>query len=381
MPMYQLGIDVSKNTLDLCLLREGIKGRIKTRKLKNTADAAKVVAEWLKKQSCELGEVHIIMEATGVYHEPLAYGLHFAGARISLANPHRTREFARGMNILTKNDKVDAWMLACYGSLKEPEAWTPPPESVRYLRALLRRRDALVADSTREKNRLEKSVFTDSPDAVRASIENMLQELSNEIEHLDVLIQEHIKTHPELNQDFRLLTSIKSVGYLLGLNMLAILKSHSFESAEQAAAFLGVVPVERRSGTSVKGKPKLSKIGPPEIRTKLYLAALCGLRFNPVMKQMYTKLCQRGKSKMCAIRSEEHTSELQSLVDIAYAVFCFTSSNADKLSTLEGETSHHEDSEDRFPTTYEWRFPYCPVRKSWRCTANAKDKHKATEQE
>lgn len=119
MPMYQLGIDVSKNTLDLCLLREGIKGRIKTRKLKNTADAAKVVAEWLKKQSCELGEVHIIMEATGVYHEPLAYGLHFAGARISLANPHRTREFARGMNILTKNDKVDAWMLACYGSLKE----------------------------------------------------------------------------------------------------------------------------------------------------------------------------------------------------------------------------------------------------------------------
>ncbi len=129
----------------------------------------------------------------------------------------------------------------------------------------------------------------------------MLQELSNEIEHLDVLIQEHIKTHPELNQDFRLLTSIKSVGYLLGLNMLAILKSHSFESAEQAAAFLGVVPVERRSGTSVKGKPKLSKIGPPEIRTKLYLAALCGLRFNPVMKQMYTKLCQRGKSKMCAI--------------------------------------------------------------------------------
>ncbi len=302
MPMYQLGIDVSKNTLDLCLLREGIKGRIKTRKLKNTADAAKVVAEWLKKQSCELGEVHIIMEATGVYHEPLAYGLHFAGARISLANPHRTREFARGMNILTKNDKVDAWMLACYGSLKEPEAWTPPPESVRYLRALLRRRDALVADSTREKNRLEKSVFTDSPDAVRASIENMLQELSNEIEHLDVLIQEHIETHPELNQDFRLLTSIKSVGYLLGLNMLAILKSHSFESAEQAAAFLGVVPVERRSGTSVKGKPKLSKIGPPEIRTKLYLAALCGLRFNPAMNRPGFP----GEYFICELRLPDH---------------------------------------------------------------------------
>lgn len=96
------------------------------------------------------------MEATGVYHESLAYELHKMEARVSLANPHRTREFARGMGILTKNDRVDAYMLACYGALKAPEAWLPPPEEVRYLSALLCRRDALVADSAREKNRLEK---------------------------------------------------------------------------------------------------------------------------------------------------------------------------------------------------------------------------------
>ncbi|OOO72851.1 hypothetical protein AJR18_023100 [Shigella boydii] len=70
---------------------------------------------------------------------------------------------------------------------------------------------------------------------------------------------------------------------------------------EQAAAFLGVVPVEKYSGTSVRGCPKLSKIGPPEIRAKLYLASLCGLRFNPLMKAMYERLCLRGKAKMCAI--------------------------------------------------------------------------------
>lgn len=68
-----------------------IKGKIKTRKLKNTADAAKTVAEWLKKQSSELNEVHIIMEATGVYHEPLAYGLHFAGAQWQLVHHYRSR--------------------------------------------------------------------------------------------------------------------------------------------------------------------------------------------------------------------------------------------------------------------------------------------------
>ncbi|WP_235868431.1 transposase, partial [Shigella boydii] len=74
-----------------------------------------------------------------------------------------------------------------------------------------------------------------------------------------------------------------------------------FPIREQAAAFLGVVPVEKYSGTSVRGCPKLSKIGPPEIRAKLYLASLCGLRFNPLMKAMYERLCLRGKAKMCAI--------------------------------------------------------------------------------
>ena len=231
------------------------------------------------------------MEATGVYHESLAYGLHDAGAKVSLANPHRSREFARGMDILTKNDKVDAYMLACYGALKEPEPWEPPPENVRYLSALLRRHDALVTDSSREKNRLEKCRATDTPAAVAESIENVLRNLSAELQRLETLIQGYLDQHPELKKDFDLLTSIKSVGFQLGLNMLVILRSHRFDTAEQAAA-----KVLRHLGQS-----RLSKIGPPEIRAKLYLASLCGLRFNPAMKAMYERLCQRGKAKMCAI--------------------------------------------------------------------------------
>lgn len=299
--MFQLGIDVSKKTLDLCLLREGVKGKVKTRKLKNDSNAASVVTCWLRKQHCEPADVHVIMEATGVYHESLTYGLHNAGVKVSLANPHRAREFARGMDIMTKNDRVDAHMLACYGALKEPEPWEPPPENVRYLSALLRRRDALVTDSTREKNRLEKCHVTNTPSAIIESIENVLQNLTAELDHLDSLILEQIEQHPELKKDFNLLTSIKSVGSQLGLNMLVILRSHQFDTAEQAAAFLGVVPVEKSSGTSVRGRARLSKIGPPEIRAKLYLASLCGLRFNPAMKAMYERLCLCGKAKMCAI--------------------------------------------------------------------------------
>ncbi len=158
-----------------------------------------------------------------------------------------------------------------------------------------------MTDSTREKNRLEKYLATDTPPVIAESVEAMISQLSAEIKHLDNLIRSHLNQHPELKKDFDLLTSIKSVGYQLGLNMLVILRSHDFATAEQTAAFLGVVPVEKYSGTSVRGCPKLSKIGPPEIRAKLYLASLCDLRFNPLMKAMYERLCQRGKARMCAI--------------------------------------------------------------------------------
>lgn len=157
------------------------------------------------------------------------------------------------MDILTKNDRDDAYMLACYGFLKVPEPWEPPPESVRYLSALLRRRDALVTDSTREKNRLEKCRVTDTSPVVTESNENVLSNLSAELEHLDALILAHLDQHPELKKDFYLLTSIKSVGFQLGLNMLVIQRGHRFNTPEQAAAFLGVVPVEKSSGTSARG--------------------------------------------------------------------------------------------------------------------------------
>ncbi|EGD0985812.1 IS110 family transposase [Salmonella enterica subsp. enterica serovar Bareilly] len=299
--MYQLGIDLSKKTLDICLMREGVRGRLKTKKVKNDFKAVHIITEWLEHHNCALSDAYIIMEATGVYHELLATGLHLAGVKVSLANPHRTREFARGMDILTKTDKVDAWMLACYGALKQPEAWTPPSEEIRHLSALLKRRDLLVSDATREKNRLEKYRATHTPEAIVISAESMLTRLNDELAKIELMLKQHIEKHIVLKEDYKLLTSIKSVGPQLGLNMLVILRSHDFRTAEQVAAFLGGAPVEKRSGTSVRGRSRMSKIGPPEIRAKLYLAALCGLRFNIAMKSIYERLCLNGKAKMVAI--------------------------------------------------------------------------------
>ncbi|NPE56440.1 IS110 family transposase, partial [Dickeya dadantii] len=129
--MYYVGIDISKRVVDVCLLADGIKGKRKTKTLPQWPPTPfQALAEWLTRQKCEPSQAHIIMEATGVYHEHLAYGLHQSGIAVSVINPHRLREFARGMGILTKTDKVDAYVLACYGCLRQPEGWTPPSPEI-----------------------------------------------------------------------------------------------------------------------------------------------------------------------------------------------------------------------------------------------------------
>lgn len=162
-----------------------MKGRIRTKKIKNDSSAAANILRWLRLQHCGPDDVHLIMEATGVYHEQLALSLHQAGAYVSLANPHRSRDFARGMGILTKTDKVDAYMLACYALLKKPHRWLPPSAEVRHLSALIRRRDALLSDAVREENRLEKYLSTQTPSDVVSSCLRMVRLLREEVKTME----------------------------------------------------------------------------------------------------------------------------------------------------------------------------------------------------
>lgn len=146
-----------------------------------------------------------------------------------------------------------------YVSLGNPPRWEPPAHEIRYLGARLLRRDVLLGDELREANRLEKYLSTDTPAEIISSCMHMAQQLREEISNIERQIKAHIKASPALRRDNTLLTSIKSVGPQLGMHMLVVLRSHDFASAEQAAAFLGVVPFEKRSGTSVRSRPGCRK--------------------------------------------------------------------------------------------------------------------------
>jgi transposase len=201
-------------------------------------------------------------------------------------------------------DSVDSAVLARYGALLKPAPWQPPPHEARILQALLARRDAVAEDLRRERNRQEKAEVTDTPPLI-------VQSITASIGFLEA----------ELKRDMALLTSIPAVGERVGNNLLAVMHAHHFESAEQVAAYSGLVPVERQSGSSVLGRARLmellairlgcqktpakslvmSKAGPARVRGILYMAAVVATRCNPHVKALYERLLARGDVKDVSI--------------------------------------------------------------------------------
>ena len=299
--MFYLGMDVAKAKLDCCLLLDDTTGKRKTKVVANSKSGIADLLAWVIKQQVSPSGLHVVMEGTGVYHEQAALALADAKIAVSIVNPAQVKNFGRGLAVRTKTDGVDSFVLARYGILLKPAAWTPPAPEARILQALLSRRDAIAQDLQRERNRQEKAEATDTPDRIQKSIADSIKFLSKQLAKLQREIDQHIDHHPDLKEDMSLLQSIPAVGPQVGGNLLSVMHSHSFDSAEQLAAYLGLVPVERQSGSSVLGRARLSKAGPARIRAVLYMAAIVATKHNPHVKAVYERLLARGKSKMSAI--------------------------------------------------------------------------------
>lgn len=299
--MFFIGIDVSKAKLDCCLLLDVASNKRRAKVVANSKTGIVDLLAWCTKQQVLVHELHAIMEGTGVYHEQAALALSDAGATVSIVNPAQVKDFGRSLGVRTKTDDVDGFVLARYGALLNPKPWMPPAPEARTLQALLSRREAIAQDLQRERNRLEKADATDTPQLIRQSIEDSVDFLEKQLAKLQQDIDNHINKHPNLKDDRDLLISIPAVGPQVGNHLLSVMHNHDFQSAEQLAAYLGLVPVERQSGTSVQGRPRLSKAGPAHIRAILYMAAIVATKHNPHIKALYQRLQERGKTKMSAL--------------------------------------------------------------------------------
>jgi transposase len=217
--------------------------------------------------------------------------------------------------------------------------WTPPSPEAYTLKVLITRSDAITADLVRERNRAEKAAATRTPEAVIYSINDGIAFLEGQLASIRKIIRKHINEHENLKQDMLLLTSIPAIGDKVGSAMLALFHCYSFESAEQLAAYLGLVPTERQSGTSLVGKPHLAKHGPKHLRSLLYMAAMCAIRKNgnPLCRAVYERLLKKGKAKKAALGAV-----MRKLAHICFGVFTNkTPFNASTLPMTAPSNSAH----------------------------------------
>jgi transposase len=164
-----------------------------------------------------------------------------------------------------------------------------------------------------EENRLSSGITVE---AVQESVEELIAYLTEQIKRTEELIRTHINSHPTLKQQSDLLDSIPGIAQTTAARLLSeITDIKQYRSARQVAAYAGLVPRERQSGTSLRGRARLSKIGNARLRRALYFPAITAIRCSPFFQRWAEELRQRGKSKMSVI-----CAVMRKLIHLAYGV-------------------------------------------------------------
>lgn len=288
-----LGVDIAKDKFDVAL---AIDGKFKSKVVNNNPEGFGTLQEWLS-QRWKIDHVHVCMEATGTYWEDLAIFLADHGHKVSVVNPSRIKGFAQSEMSRNKTDKGDARLIAKFCQAQKPDPWIAPSKECRELQALVRRLDSLLSMKVMEDNRLPVSDAVVVP-----SIKEHLNYLELEIERTKVQIKTHVDQNPMLKRLSDLLDTIPGIGEKTIAVVLAEIRSvDNFSNAKQLAAFAGLNPRLHESGTSVRGKTRLSKIGNSKLRKALFFPAMVAKRHNPVIAEFAKRLAANGKNKMTII--------------------------------------------------------------------------------
>lgn len=284
-PVY-VGIDVAKNSFEVA-----VTGELQTLSLGNDEAGHAEVCQLLVPLAPRL----VLLEATGGYEQQLALALAAAGLRVSVVNPRQARDFARCVGKLAKTDRIDAQALRAFAAMLDAQGHEPralADEQQRELTALVVRRRQLVAMLVAERQRL----VVAHPKA-RPSILQIMDAIAAQLHDVDGELKIHIRAH---HADLaKLLTSVKGVGPTTASTLLAQLPELGKLNRKQITALVGLAPMNRDSGT-LRGQRHIFG-GRADVRRVLFVAALVGTRFNPVLKAFYARLLAAGKPKKVAL--------------------------------------------------------------------------------
>lgn len=276
---YCVGVDVSKHHLDWVSGGEGNVARVP-----NTPAGIRRLTAALRKLDLSL----IVVESTGGYERALVERLDENDLPVVLVNPWRVRRFGEGLGVLAKTDPIDAQVLALYGERARPRRRPLPSPRQRHMADLVSRRRQLIAMIVAEKSRLDSA----SP-IIKRDIQSLVRILERRVQKLDGRIDVAIADDPETSETRTLLETAPSVGPGVARTLVVDLPELGALGRRKIASLVGVAPYAKDSGRK-RGVRRIrgGRTGP---RTALYLAAMNGARFNPVLKAFYLRLREAGK--------------------------------------------------------------------------------------
>ena len=291
-----IGIDVSKEKLDLSVFD----GR--NHKMVNVMNKKKNIEDLLKNYKDSKNDCLFVMEATGVYHLQLATTLHDQGFKVGVINPLIIKRFAQMKMMRAKTDKVDARVIAEYGYEQEVSLFKPHSKERQRIIRILKAIDAFIGTKEGYRNRLE--ALAQDPLQAKSVIKNykqLIRNIEKMIEKFEVELLRIVKEH-YLDTYERLLT-IRGVGNKTAVVIIGFFgKFEDFENSKQVASFIGVNPSPRESGSSVKGRGRISRQGNSYLRKQLYMTSLSAMQHNRSCKELYERLISKGKEhKVCRV--------------------------------------------------------------------------------
>ncbi len=315
------GIDVSQKELVVCLGRmydNWTPELYASKTFPNTEKGFDAFVQWVNKLSDTGLTVRYVMEATGVYHESLAYCLHKQGLEVSILLPNKISNYVRTLEVKTVTDKTASEAIALFGLERKLDNWKPASPLYKKLRQLTRERDQLVQARTSAKNQLHAEQSEAEPNkSTVARVKKQITLFNKQEQEIKDELAVLVKQNETVKQKVALITSIPGVGSLTAVTVLA--ETNGFElirNKRQLTSYAGLDVKEKQSGTSVKGKPRISKKGNRFLRKSMHLPALAAIRHDERFKTVFTRLVSKHGIKMKAAVAVQ-----RKLLELIYIVY------------------------------------------------------------
>lgn len=315
------GIDVAKDELVVAagrLLGDMTPELFARKTFPNSDKGFLSLLEWMNKLTDPSIETRYVMEATGVYHEKLAYFLHHQGQVITVVLPNKISNYFRTLETKTITDKTASDAIARFGLERKLENWKPASPAYRKLRQLTRERDQLVQSRTIAKNQLHAEQSEVEPNKTSLTrVKKLITLLDKQEIEIKAELAALVKQSAEIKKKVDLITSIPGVGALTAVTVLA--ETNGFElirNKKQLTSYAGLDVKEKQSGTSVKGKAVISKKGNKYLRKAMHLPALASIRHDERFKAIFTRLVGKHGIKMKGAVAVQ-----RKLLELIYIVF------------------------------------------------------------